>query len=66
MSDYSEAGAVPVDDAAVENPPTEEEVSAEQERRYPEQAATALHGELPSVDQDSSSRTDTAGRPASE
>jgi hypothetical protein len=41
MTDYTEHGAEPVDDAAVDDPPTEEEVRAAQEREYPEQAATA-------------------------
>ena len=41
MTDYNEQGATPVDDAAVDDPPTEEEVRAAQERKYPEQAATA-------------------------
>jgi hypothetical protein len=41
MTDYSEQGAIPVDDAAVDDPPTEEEVRAAQQRNYPEQAATA-------------------------
>ncbi len=44
MSDYSESGARPVDDAAVDDPPTEEEVRAAQERNYPEQAATRVEG----------------------
>jgi len=41
MTDYSEQGAQPVDDAAVDDPPTEEEVRAAQAREYPDQAATA-------------------------
>lgn len=41
MTDYSEQGAVPTEDAAVEDPPTEEEVRARQEQEYPEQAATS-------------------------
>ena len=41
MSDYSEEGAVPIEDAAVDDPPTEEEVRERQEREFPEQAATA-------------------------
>jgi hypothetical protein len=49
MSDYSEQGATPVDDAATDDPPTEAEVQAEQQREYPEQAATALHGEPPAA-----------------
>lgn len=47
MSDYSEHGAQPVEDAAVDDPPTEEEVREEQERKYPEQAATRLEGATP-------------------
>jgi hypothetical protein len=41
MSDDSEKGAVPADDAVVEDPPTEEEVRRRQEREHPEQARTA-------------------------
>ena len=45
MSDYSEQGAIPTEDAAVEDPPTEEEVRHRQEHDYPDQAATATwHG----------------------
>jgi len=43
MSDYSEHGAIPVEDAAVSDPPTEEEVRHAQERRHPEQAASATY-----------------------
>ena len=41
MSDYSEQGAVPVDDAAVDDPPTVDEVAEQQRREHPEQARTA-------------------------
>ena len=41
MTDYSEEGAVPVDDAAVDDPPTEEDVRAAQAEKYPEQAESA-------------------------
>jgi hypothetical protein len=41
MSDYSETGATPVEDAATDDPPTEQEVRAAQEREYPEQAETS-------------------------
>ncbi len=44
MSDYSESGAQPIEDAVVDDPPTEAEVLAAQEVEYPEQAATRLHG----------------------
>jgi hypothetical protein len=41
MSDYSEQGAVPVEDAAVEDPPTVDEVAERQAREHPEQARTS-------------------------
>jgi len=41
MTDYTEHGAVPVDDAAVDDPPTEAEVREAQREQYPEQARTA-------------------------
>jgi hypothetical protein len=44
MSDYSEHGALPVEDGVGEYLPTEQEVQEAQEREYPEQAATAQHG----------------------
>lgn len=44
MSDWTEDGAVPVDDAAVENPPTVSEVEQHQREVYPDQAATTRHG----------------------
>lgn len=40
MTDYSEHGAVPVDDAAVADPPTVDEF---RERQAEEQARTAVH-----------------------
>ncbi|MCD9623294.1 hypothetical protein [Rhabdothermincola salaria] len=45
MSDYSEQGAVPVEDAAADDPPTEEEVREAQERDHPDQAATSTYAE---------------------
>lgn len=45
MSDYSEQGAVPVEDAAVDDPPTVDEVDERQRREFPDQAETStLHG----------------------
>jgi hypothetical protein len=41
MSDYNESGTAPVEDAAVEDPPTVEEVLERQRREHPEQAATS-------------------------
>ena len=41
MTDYTEHGAIPVDDAAVDDPPTEVEVREAQREQYPEQARTA-------------------------
>ena len=38
MTDYSEHGTVPIEDAAVEDPPTVDEVLERQRREYPEQA----------------------------
>jgi len=42
MSDYSERGALPVDDAAVEHPPTVDEVAELQRELYPEQAESSM------------------------
>jgi hypothetical protein len=52
MTDYSEQGAVPVEDAVVDDPPTEDEVRDAQDREYPEQAATRQEGERPSLPHD--------------
>lgn len=41
MSDYTEHGAVPVEDAAVEHPPTVDEVLEQQREEFPEQVATS-------------------------
>jgi hypothetical protein len=41
MTDYGEQGATPVDDAAVDDPPTVDEVMEAQRREHPEQAATS-------------------------
>ncbi len=41
MTDWSEQGAVPVEDAAVEDPPTVDEVLERQREEYPEQAETS-------------------------
>jgi hypothetical protein len=41
MTDYSEQGAIPVEDAATDDPPTVDEVLERQREEYPEQAATA-------------------------
>ncbi len=43
MSDYGENGATPVEDAATDDPPTEEEVRRAQERDFPDQARTAMN-----------------------
>lgn len=47
MSDYSEQGAVPVEDAATDHPPTVDEVAERQEREHPQQAATRQGGYAP-------------------
>ena len=41
MTDYSEQGAVPVEDAAVPDPPTVDEVLERQREEYPEQARSS-------------------------
>ena len=41
MSDYTEEGAVPVEGAAAEDPPTVDEVLEEQAEEFPEQARTS-------------------------
>jgi hypothetical protein len=41
VSDYSDTGAVPVDDAATDEPPTVDEVVERQRVEYPEQARTS-------------------------
>lgn len=41
MTDYTEHGSVPIEDAAVEHPPTVDEVLEQQRREHPEQAATS-------------------------
>lgn len=48
MTDYTEHGAEPVVDAAVDDPPTVDELMAAQERDDPQQAATRL-GSDPSI-----------------
>ena len=53
MSDYSEGGAVPVEDAVIEDPPTVDEVMEAQRRDYPEQAATSPAGAAPGDEVDS-------------
>lgn len=42
MTDYSEHGAEPVDDAAVPDPPTVDEVMQQQAEEFPDQARTAM------------------------
>lgn len=41
MTDYTEQGAIPVEDAAVDDPPTESEVRDAQREQFPDQARTA-------------------------
>jgi hypothetical protein len=47
MSDYSEQGAVPVEDAAVADPPTLEEVVDRQRREHPDQVRPATTKPVP-------------------
>ena len=42
MTDYTEHLAIPVEDAAVDDPPTEAEVREAQREQCPEQARTAV------------------------
>jgi hypothetical protein len=51
MTDYSEHGAVPVEDAAVHDPPTVDEILERQAERYPEQARTAMHHPVPAAEE---------------
>jgi hypothetical protein len=44
MTDYSEQGAVPIEDAVVEDPPTVDEVLEEQRRRERERDAQRDRG----------------------
>ena len=41
MSDYSERGAAPVEDAAVKDPPTVDEILERQRIEHPDQAGTS-------------------------
>ena len=41
MTDYTEHGAEPIEDAVVEDPPTVDEVLERQRVEYPEQARTS-------------------------
>jgi hypothetical protein len=51
MTDYGETGAVPVDDAAVADPPTVDEVQKRQAEKYPDQARTAMHHAPPTAEE---------------
>ncbi len=56
MTDYGEQGATPVDDAAVDDPPTVDEVMVAQRREHPEQAATSTLAEPANAATDESER----------
>jgi hypothetical protein len=69
MSDYSEQGAVPVEDAATDDPPTVDEVLARQRAEHPEQAATSTQ-QPPDVgaphdpaDDEAAAAVEAGGRP---
>ena len=51
MTDSTHDGAVPVDDAAVPDPPTVDEVRERQAAEFPEQARTAM-GHRPPTDEE--------------
>ena len=51
MTDYSEQGATPVEDAAVPDPPTVDEVLERQAEEFPEQARTAMRNRPPTAEE---------------
>ena len=51
MTDYSESGALPVEDAAVAHPPTVDEVRQQQAEQFPEQARTAMDHRAATADE---------------
>jgi hypothetical protein len=51
MSDYSEQGAAPVEDAAVADPPTVEEVVERQRAQHPDQAKTSAFNSTPTAEE---------------
>ncbi len=51
MTDYSEHGALPVDDAAVDDPPTVDEVREQQAEKFPDQARTAMNNRPATADE---------------
>jgi hypothetical protein len=61
MSDYSEEGALPVEDAATDDPPTVDEVLEEQRREYPDQARTAMHN--PPMSPEEQAAVEAGGEP---
>jgi hypothetical protein len=61
MSDYSEQGAVPIEDAATEHPPTVDEVLEQQRREHPDQARTAMNN--PPMSPEEQATVDAGGEP---
>ena len=51
MTDYTHNGAAPVDDAAVPDPPTVDEVMEQQADEFPEQARTAMRHRPPTAEE---------------
>lgn len=51
MTDYSEQGAVPVEDAATDGPPTVDEVLERQRENHPERAASSMMGREPTPEE---------------
>src|SRR6478735_9192721 len=51
MTDYSQSGAAPADDAAETDPPTVEEVLERQAEKFPEQSRTGMSHRPPTADE---------------
>jgi hypothetical protein len=59
MSDYSEQGPIPVEDAAVDDPPTVDEVLEQQRIKHPEQVPTSTM--QPATTREESATADAGG-----
>jgi hypothetical protein len=61
VSDYSDTGAVPVDDAATSDPPTVDEVVERQRAEHPERARTSTMAAP--ITEDERATIDAGGEP---
>jgi hypothetical protein len=61
MSDYSEQGAVPIEDAATDDPPTVDEVIERQRKEHPDQARSAMNN--PPLSAEEQAAIDAGGDP---